>query len=81
MSALQIATTRLMLEEPGDERYVGPGWYDMENIGGPRSGGHISSTLRLTSCPMPGRHSSNSNTPSCCPPLSAPMGSLPINAR
>jgi hypothetical protein len=41
---------KLSLGEPGADRYVGPGWYDTENIGGPqgRWAGEIStSTLRL----------------------------------
>jgi len=50
MSALPTGTTRLMLGQPGDERYVGPGWYDVENIGGPQgrwAGGMLTSTLRI----------------------------------
>jgi len=50
MSALPTGTTRLMLGEPGDERYVGLGWYDVENIGGPQgrwAGGILTSTLRV----------------------------------
>jgi hypothetical protein len=50
MSALPSGTTRLMLGQPGDERYVGPGWYDVENIGGPQgrwAGGVLTSSLRI----------------------------------
>jgi hypothetical protein len=50
MSALPSGTSRLTLGQPGDERYVGPGWYDVENIGGPQgrwAGGMPTSTVRL----------------------------------
>jgi hypothetical protein len=50
MSALPAGTVRLELGELGHTRYVGPGWYDVENIGGPegRWAGEIpTSTLRL----------------------------------
>jgi hypothetical protein len=50
MSALPSGTSRLTLGQSGDERYVGPGWYDVENIGGPQgrwAGGMLTSTLRL----------------------------------
>ena len=50
MSALPTGTTRLTLGQSGDERYVGPGWYDVENIGGPQgrwAGGIPTSTLRI----------------------------------
>lgn len=41
---------KLDLGEPGDYRFVGQGWYDAENIGGPQgrwAGGIATSTLRL----------------------------------
>jgi hypothetical protein len=47
---LPSGTSRLTLGQSGDERYVGPGWYDVENIGGPQgrwAGGMLTSTLRL----------------------------------
>jgi len=50
MSALPTGTSRLTLGQSGDERYVGPGWYDVENIGGPQgrwAGGILTSTLRI----------------------------------
>ncbi len=50
MSALPSGASRLTLGQPGDERYVGPGWYDVENIGGPQgrwAGGMLTSTVRL----------------------------------
>jgi hypothetical protein len=50
MSALPAETTRLALGEPGFTRYIGPGWYDVENIGGPQArwAGEIpTSTLRV----------------------------------
>jgi len=40
----------LRLGEPGSDRFVGQGWYNMENIGGPQgrwAGGTVTSTLRL----------------------------------
>ncbi len=48
MSALPEGT--LAMGESGDERYVGPGWYWPENIGGPQgrwAGAIPTSTLRL----------------------------------
>jgi len=50
MSALPTRTSGVTLGQSGDERYVGPGWYDVENIGGPQgrwAGGMLTSTLRL----------------------------------
>jgi hypothetical protein len=50
MSALPSGTSRLTLGQSGDERYVGPGWYDVENIGGPQgrwAGGMLTSILRI----------------------------------
>jgi len=50
MMALPSGTSRLALGEPGSARYVGPGWYDVEDIGGlqGRWAGEIpTSTLRV----------------------------------
>jgi hypothetical protein len=52
LSALpdQAGTLRLALGTPGDARYVGPGWYDAENIGGLQgrwAGEILTSTLRV----------------------------------
>jgi hypothetical protein len=49
-SALPAGAVRLKLGEPGDARYVGPGWYDLEDIGGQpgRWAGEIpTATLRI----------------------------------
>ena len=57
MSALPKGTDRLKLGDPVSARYVGPGWYDVEDIGGQagRWAGEIAtSTLRLV--PPPGSH-------------------------
>jgi len=50
MSALPTGTSRLILGDPGHVRYIGPGWYDPENIGGPQgrwAGETLTSTLRI----------------------------------
>jgi hypothetical protein len=42
--------SKLELGEPGSDRFVGQGWYNVENIGGPQgrwAGGTVTSTLRL----------------------------------
>jgi len=56
-SALPAKANRLVLGDPASARYVGPGWYDVEDIGGQpgRWVGEIAtSTLRLV--PPPGNH-------------------------
>lgn len=55
MSAPPAGTSRLSLGDLAHVRYVGPGWYDVENIGGPDSrwAGEIpTSTLRLVLPPV-----------------------------
>jgi hypothetical protein len=55
MSALPGGNPRLVLGEPASTRYVGPGWYDVEDIGGQPgrwAGEMVTSTLRLV--PPPG---------------------------
>jgi hypothetical protein len=57
MSTLPGGNHRLVLGEAASTRYVGPGWYDVEDIGGQpgRWAGEIAtSTLRLV--PPPGSH-------------------------
>jgi hypothetical protein len=49
------SSSNLKLGEPGSDRFVGRGWYDVENIGGPQgrwAGETVTSTLRLV--PPPG---------------------------
>ncbi len=44
------SSRNLKLGEPGSDRFVGQGWYNVENIGGPQgrwAGGTVTSTLRL----------------------------------
>jgi hypothetical protein len=44
------SSRNLKLGEPGSDRFVGLGWYNVENIGGPQgrwAGGTVTSTLRL----------------------------------
>jgi hypothetical protein len=56
-SALPANANRLVLGDPASARYVGPGWYDVEDIGGQpgRWAGEVAtSTLRLV--PPPGSH-------------------------
>jgi hypothetical protein len=55
MSALPTDTIRLSPGDPGNVRYIGPGWYDVENIGGSQArwaGEIATSTLRLTLPPQ-----------------------------
>jgi len=50
MSALPKGADRLKLGDPASARYVGPGWYDVEDIGGQVgrwAGEIVTSTLRL----------------------------------
>lgn len=57
MGSLPGGKNRLVLGDPTSARYVGPGWYDVEDIGGQpgRWAGEIAvSTLRLV--PPPGSH-------------------------
>ena len=56
-SALPDNTYRLAMGSPVSDRYVGPGWYDVEDIGGQlgRWAGEVAaSTLRIV--PPPGSH-------------------------
>ena len=56
-SALPLNANRLALGDPASARYVGPGWYDVEDIGGQpgRWAGEVAtSTLRIV--PPPGSH-------------------------
>lgn len=55
MSALPAGVSRLVLGDPGHARYIGPGWYDIENVDGVdvRWAGEIpTSTLRLLLTPV-----------------------------
>ena len=57
MSELPTNTNRLVLGNPASDRYVGPGWYDVEDIGGQpgRWAGEIATaTLKLV--PPPDSH-------------------------